>query len=110
MLLMPAVTQEQLGALLDNDRYEKDDFTVVSQPFLQGVELPRVRLIPAILRSFNHAIILSLHNRRVMEVRISPISLQTVSISLPNRRQSRQGHFGITWYSIIIIRAALISM
>ncbi len=54
MLLMSTDTQEQLGALLDNDRYEKDDFTVVSQPFLQGVELPYVRLIPAIMRSFNH--------------------------------------------------------
>ena len=107
---MSTDTQEQLGALLDNDRYEKDDFTVVSQPFLEGVQLPRVRLIPAILRSFNHVIILSLHNRRVMEVQISPILLQTVSISLPNRRQSRQRHSGITWYSIIIIIAALIRM
>ena len=95
---MNCYIQEQLGALLKDDNYEKDDFTVVSQPFLQGVELPYVRLTVVIMRSINYATV-SLHNRRA-KIQISPILLQTVSIFLPNRRQSQQGHSGIIWYSV----------
>ena len=32
--------QEKLGELLEDDKYERSDFTVVSQPFFLGVELP----------------------------------------------------------------------